>query len=259
MNSQQYFPNLRRDRHRPGFTLVEILVVLGIIGLILSIALPVTFKARRQASRTRALRDLEALHIALDEFKNSHNVYPQIYYPFFTPNTDPKNAKNGAQLLYAALVGIDQQGNKIVEPKSNRPIGAMINVENFQVTAVNGNRTINDSNGKPYLYFPGTVPSPDITKKIGAIGLFVSTNATRLAPNPLYNFSDAPTGTLSLADMQSILGDTNKDGMINPGETASSTAPYLLWAAGPDGTFGLDTNKKTDDVTSFEIPAQFVR
>ena len=263
---------------RSGFTLVEILVVIGIIGLILSIALPITFKARRQASRARATRDIEALRTGLEEFKNIHNEYPQIFYPNFLPTTDPRNAKNGAQVLYAALVGIDQLGNKIVNPKSNRPAEVFINIENFKVSG----GTINDSNGKPILYFPATVPAPDITKVLLGRKMFVDDNAARNSPFSLYNHSDAPAGTLSLLDMRYMLGDGFRynaadsyhaypapgvvpDGIINPiaspaygQERPSTNAPFLLWTAGPDGIYGF-TSGITDDVTNFDIPLVYLK
>jgi prepilin-type N-terminal cleavage/methylation domain-containing protein len=247
---------------RSGFTLVEILVVMGIIAVILSIALPVTFKARRQAAKTRAARDLGALATALDEFRNNNGEYPQIGYPFLPPpppNPNP-NSANGSQALYCALVGKDMRGNAISNGKSGRPVGAMINVESFRVTL----GAISDSNSKAYLYFPGRVPTPNIrdtTKK-----LFVDNNAARTQPLPLYNYADAGVGfsftapvPSGLAAMQTLLGDSDYSGNINGAEVPATTAPFLLWAAGPDGIYGLDVNGKCDDATNFDIPAQYIR
>jgi prepilin-type N-terminal cleavage/methylation domain-containing protein len=235
-----------RSFRRSAFTLVEILVVMGIIAVILSIALPVTFKARRQANRMKALRDLEALHIGLDEFKNVHGQYPQ--YGLGGTSTTPNN--QGSIILYCALTGLNNAGNADPDPKSNRPRQAFINVEKFNV--VKG--AIQDSNNKAYLYFPGANPSPNINA-ITPPGYVMS--YTTLPSTSLYNNKDGTA--LSLAHMQLILGDVNNNGYIDGTETPSCTAPYLLWGAGPDGAYGLDVSGKTDDVTNFTIPPQYAR
>ena len=58
-----------------------------------------------------------------------------------------------------------------------------------------------------------------------------------------------------------MLGDTNKDGMINNSEQPMTTAPYLLWTAGQDGVFGLNTaaQPNSDDIANFEYPSQYQR
>jgi prepilin-type N-terminal cleavage/methylation domain-containing protein len=254
---------------RPGFTLVEILVVMGIIAVILSIALPVTFKARRQASKARATRDLGALATALEEFKNNNGEYPQIYYPYLgTLTTDVRNAKTGQNVLYCALTGKDMQGNAITNAKSGRPVGAMINVESYRVNDPNALRQICDSNVKPYLYFVATVPTPDITSSASG-GMFIRNNGGRTAPFSLYNYADCALFAGGMNDMQYLMGDGRRmppystsvfpNGRIDAGEVPSSTAPFLLWAAGPDGIYGFDANGKCDDATNFDIPAAYIR
>src|SRR6478672_6148189 len=61
-----------RNRIRPAFTLVELLIVLGIIILLVSILLPAINRAREQAKRVQCLSNLRQLTMAWLNYANEH-------------------------------------------------------------------------------------------------------------------------------------------------------------------------------------------
>jgi prepilin-type N-terminal cleavage/methylation domain-containing protein len=73
MSAQPHLPTPRR-----AFTLVELLVVIGIIALLMSILLPVVSKARKQANSTKCKAQLHDLGHQLLLYANSNRgwLYP---------------------------------------------------------------------------------------------------------------------------------------------------------------------------------------
>lgn len=67
---------MKKAGHRNGFTLVELMVVIGVILILVSIIVPTIGSAKKAALRTKAQSDIKMLHSAISAFKNEYNRYP---------------------------------------------------------------------------------------------------------------------------------------------------------------------------------------
>jgi len=107
-----------------GFTLVELLTVIGIISLLVGILVPALHIARLRAREASDRATLNSISMALETFRNDHGFYPpshvrnEVIQGIFTipttldiawqPGLNPPD--QGAHRLFEALMGLDTLG-----------------------------------------------------------------------------------------------------------------------------------------------------
>jgi prepilin-type N-terminal cleavage/methylation domain-containing protein len=67
---------MKSMKKRPGFTMIELLIVVMIIGILAVIAIPNLLQARIRSKVSRATADLRTISFALELYHTDHNGYP---------------------------------------------------------------------------------------------------------------------------------------------------------------------------------------
>jgi len=122
-------------RGKTGFTLVELLVVITIIGILIALLLPAVQAAREAARRSQCTNNLKQLSLALHNHHDRSGRFPSAYFGI-TPN-------GGGCVFYAILPFIEQnplfEKSKDASALNSTPNGSVytwVDLGNNQVQSV---------------------------------------------------------------------------------------------------------------------------
>lgn len=253
IQSHSTFP-ARKPAARSAFTLVELLVVIGIIALISGLLLVAVTRTRSHATSARVLADLQAISAALEIYRSDLGDYPP----------SDSATMSGGELLAWAMVGPYNaaQGALAAKDGNDGPgfrvgfrgsvYGPYLEPEKFLLK--NGNSYfLKDAQNQPILYF----------RRVAA-----PANNT---PAALYNVADnaavgVSVGALNRSPSTGVTAQDRFNAVAArstiplPGGTQSTfTGPYLLWSAGLDSAFGPENPLNDPDPDKAAIAAQQVK
>jgi len=105
---------MRRLFARAGFTLIEIMVVVFILGLLVTLVAPKIIGRTDEARRVKAMADIKGIEEALHLFKLDNGFYPTTDQGIQALVTRPSNARNYNPDGYLDKLPIDPWGNPYV-------------------------------------------------------------------------------------------------------------------------------------------------
>jgi len=186
-------------RQKTGFTVVELLAVLGIVAMLVGLLIPALSMVRNTAKETKQKAQLSTIEMALMTFKNDYGDYPPSEGWYYEPPPGGPFDYCGAQKVAEALLGWDLLG---FHPQSNW-----------------------DAPGTAYA-------DPDLNKRKGPYLELGTTNAFRLGnisinkPGLFYNTAPLAPDTFVICD---AFG-TKKITLAN-GKSVKAGAPILYYKA----------------------------
>jgi type IV pilus assembly protein PilA len=154
--------NRQGNRQQKGFSLIELLIVIAIILIIVTVALPKLNKARMYAQETAALKAVQTLNTAQVQYNSTFGRFAQSLTELGPPTSGNSNA-SAADLISGDMAAGEKQGYRYT--LTGTPTGYTISAVPVSFNAT-GSRTFYSDQSlvirQNYGQEPATANSPEV-------------------------------------------------------------------------------------------------
>jgi type II secretion system protein G len=145
----ELFTALSPSRRKAGFTLIELMVVIAIIGILASIVTVSLVSARAKGRDAKRIADIRTVQLALEQFYNDNGYYPTTLTNTISPtyiSTVPTDPSTNAAYIYTSY-NLASQANSLCTTfkPSTYHLGAKMESDETTNPALNQDATTFDA------------------------------------------------------------------------------------------------------------------
>ena len=155
---------MRHRNPRRGFSLIELLIVIAIILIIITIAVPKLGKAKQFAQETAAIQALKTIHTAQVEYSSQYGRFANSLTELGPPATGASSAA-AADIIQSDLASGEKQGYKFTLTTNAGRYQIVAVPDTFGVT---GSRTFFSDDTMVIRENNGPEPATASSKELGA-------------------------------------------------------------------------------------------
>ncbi len=155
---------MRFRNSRRGFSLIELLIVIAIILIIITIAVPKLGNAKRFAQETAAIQALKTIHTAQVQYSSQYGRFAATLAELGPPTTGASSAA-AADIIQSDLASGEKQGYKFTMTTNGGRYQIVAVPDTFGVT---GSRTFYSDDTMVIRENNGPEPATATSKELGA-------------------------------------------------------------------------------------------
>jgi prepilin-type N-terminal cleavage/methylation domain-containing protein len=108
-----YHKEVKRTRGKLGFTMIELMVVITIIGILLGIVLPVLIAVRKRAQRVQTISLINECSLASQNYLMEYNQYPWMKKPLIVTKMNAGLQDEVEIKTYRVMAELTGQGGEV--------------------------------------------------------------------------------------------------------------------------------------------------